>query len=321
MVEGSGLENRQACKRLVGSNPTPSAMLQLLRAKRGVYILVELDWGARCAPTTDAVDAYLSGQNRRHRERLVHATIDGRAVWIKRYDVERRAVGRLLHAAISPLMPSPVFKASRFAKPSELAKREERKIAAFAAAGFYVPHVLLRKDATLVLSHEGPSLQVQLAELRRDDTDAAAAIHDDLLCRTPQILGDVHTAGLCHGRPHTRDMSMQNDRWCFFDFEEEPEAVMPLSMAQARDVWLMFFPITHAALAPDTPARAFDAYRTAAPPEVLDNLRTLVGSFVGVLPILRAILRVRPGGDLGRLRKVTELMMRELGLRDDVTNR
>jgi hypothetical protein len=24
-VEGTGLENRQACKRLVGSNPTPSA--------------------------------------------------------------------------------------------------------------------------------------------------------------------------------------------------------------------------------------------------------------------------------------------------------
>ncbi len=26
MVEGTGLENRQACKRLVGSNPTPSAI-------------------------------------------------------------------------------------------------------------------------------------------------------------------------------------------------------------------------------------------------------------------------------------------------------
>ena len=26
-VEGTGLENRQACKRLVGSNPTPSAIL------------------------------------------------------------------------------------------------------------------------------------------------------------------------------------------------------------------------------------------------------------------------------------------------------
>ena len=26
VVEGTGLENRQACKRLVGSNPTPSAI-------------------------------------------------------------------------------------------------------------------------------------------------------------------------------------------------------------------------------------------------------------------------------------------------------
>ena len=27
-VEGTGLENRQACERLVGSNPTPSAIFQ-----------------------------------------------------------------------------------------------------------------------------------------------------------------------------------------------------------------------------------------------------------------------------------------------------
>src|SRR5438094_4232741 len=31
-VEGTGLENRQGCKPLVGSNPTPSAILAFLRA-------------------------------------------------------------------------------------------------------------------------------------------------------------------------------------------------------------------------------------------------------------------------------------------------
>ena len=30
VVEGSGLENRRACKRTVGSNPTPSASTSLL---------------------------------------------------------------------------------------------------------------------------------------------------------------------------------------------------------------------------------------------------------------------------------------------------
>ena len=29
VVEGTGLENRQACKRLVGSNPTPSAIYSI----------------------------------------------------------------------------------------------------------------------------------------------------------------------------------------------------------------------------------------------------------------------------------------------------
>ncbi|MEM7122675.1 MAG: serine/threonine protein phosphatase [Pseudomonadota bacterium] len=247
---------------------------------------------------------------------MVHTTIDGRAVWIKRYDVERQAVGRLLHAAISPLMPSPVLKASRFATPSELAKREERKIEAFTAAGFCAPQVLSRKNATLVLSHEGPSLQDELTRLRQTDDVGDKAIHDDLLCRTAGVLAEVHAAGLCHGRPHVRDMSVNDRRWCFFDFEEEPEVVMPLAMAQARDAWLLFFPITHSCLAPEAPVRAFNFYRSASPPDVLDNLKTLVNSFVRVLPLLRAILRVRPGGDLGRLRKVTELMMRELELRD-----
>ncbi len=228
MVEGSGLENRQACKRLVGSNPTPSASAAASACEAGVYILVGLDWGADCAPTTDVVDAYLMAQSGRPKARLVHATIDGRAVWIKRYDVERRTAG---------------------------------------------------------------------------------------------VLGDVHAAGLCHGRPHVRDMSVKNDRWYFFDFEEEPEAVMPLSTAQARDVWLMFCPITHSSLAPETPTRAFDCYRRAAPREVLDNLRALVDSIACVLPLLRAFLRVRPGGDLGRLRNVTALMIRELGLRGDMPNR
>ena len=321
MVEGSGLENRQACKRLVGSNPTPSASAAASACEAGVYILVGLDWSAHGAPTTDAVDAYLDAQSRRPKARLVHTTIDGRAVWIKRYDVERQAVGRLLHAAISPLMPSPVLKASRFASPSELAKREERKIEAFTSAGFWTPQVLSRKDATLVLSHEGPSLQDELAGLRQTGDAADKVVHDDLLCRTAGVLAEVHAAGLCHGRPHVRDMSVRNDRWCFFDFEEEPEGVMPLAMAQARDAWLMFFPITHSCLVPEAPVRAFDLYRRAAPPDVLDNLRTLVKSFVRILPLLRAILSVRPGGDLGRLRKVTELMMRELELRDDLPDR
>ena len=35
VVEGTGLENRQARKRLVGSNPTPSAMLKRICVAKG----------------------------------------------------------------------------------------------------------------------------------------------------------------------------------------------------------------------------------------------------------------------------------------------
>ena len=43
-VEGTGLENRQACKRLVGSNPTPSANQILDRSALWARVALPADW-------------------------------------------------------------------------------------------------------------------------------------------------------------------------------------------------------------------------------------------------------------------------------------
>jgi len=259
-------------------------------------------------PDVEEIIAYLLQLSKQPKRRVVRGVICGQTVWVKRYDRGLPPLGKVIHEAISPFLWPAVLKASPHRNARELAEREARKIAAFRAAGLNVPQVFYRKGSFIVLSHEGVSLESVLSDLRTRDPVA----HDRLLAGCVDLLARVHNAGLCHGRPHKRDIVVEGDTWSFVDFEEEPEAVMPLGAAQARDVWLLFLRIAHSALDGDTPRRAFTAYRRSASEAVLEELRTLVRIFRPLLPVLRVILRVRPGGDLDSVRIVTELIDREL---------
>lgn len=221
--------------------------------------------------------------------RIVPLIVGGRRVWVKRYDVERMPFGKVLHALASPLLP--VYLRSSLRRQSGL-ERERRKMDRFRAAGFPVAAILFADKAVLVLSDVGESAQKRLGELRSMD----AAAHDDLLVKLAQELGEAHRAGLCHGRPHPRDMFLQDERVGFLDFEEEPEAVMPLSMAQARDLWLLFLQLSSRAALPGTRMRAFAAWRAAAPAAVVPALAQLVGFFHRWM----APLRLLPENLLGK---------------------
>lgn len=221
--------------------------------------------------------------------RIVPLIVGGRRVWVKRYDVERMPFGKVLHALASPLLP--VFLRSSPRRQSGL-ERERRKMERFRSAGFPVCDILFADKAALVLSDAGESAQKRLGELRSMD----AAAHDDLLVKLAQALGEAHRAGLCHGRPHPRDMFLRDDRVGFLDFEEEPEAVMPLPMAQTRDLWLLFLQVSVRAALPGTQMRAFSAWRAAAPAAVVPALAQLVGFFHRWM----APLRLLPENMLGK---------------------
>jgi hypothetical protein len=223
--------------------------------------------------------------------RVSRATVDGRLVWIKRYDAERKSLAKRLHALVSPLLP--VFlRSSARTNAAEAVERETRKLAKFRAGGFAVADVVFANQSVLVLSDVGEVAQKTLARALAADP----ARHDDLLIDLARALGEAHRAGLCHGRPHSRDMFVREGRIGFLDFEEEPEAVMPLTMAQARDAWLLFLQISPRATLPETPARALAAYRAAAPLEVIPALRTLTNFLARAM----APLRLVPHGLLGK---------------------
>ncbi len=101
----------------------------------------------------------------------------------------------------------------------------------------------------------------------------------------------------------------------FLDFEEEPETVMSLAAAQARDVWLLFFQITAQARLPETPQQAFDAYRALAPAAVVPELRKIVGFFRFTIAPLRLFRRIHLGGDGKRLLQAMEFFDANLDVR------
>ena len=240
------------------------------------------------------------------RRRLSSAVIDGRSVWIKRFDTENVPLAKRLHGWISPLLPAAILRASPALSADGLAAREAGKAEAFQAAGFPTPAILWRSKSVLVLSEVTRIGEPLLARLRDGARDGARDGHEELLVGMADALGRAHAAGLCHGRPHPRDMFLRDDgEWGFLDFEEEPEAAMPLAAAQARDVWLMFMQIAARALGEETTARAFAAWRKQAPAQILPELRKLVGVFSLLVPGLKALRPLGLGKDGQRLLQAT----------------
>ena len=174
-------------------------------------------------------------------QRVERVALSFGAVWIKRYGTERPPVWTRAQTALARLFGQPFLRPSPTLDGKGMIAREIRRIEAFAAQGVPVPQVLYSSGSALVLSDVAPTVTARLDVLR--DTDPAA--HDALLVACAAHLGALHGKGLCHGRPHPRDFFVAGERSIgFMDFEEEPEAAMPLATAQARDLWLLFLQLT-----------------------------------------------------------------------------
>lgn len=223
---------------------------------------------------------------------------DGQAVFVKHFGREGTSLGRRLHVWLSAVLTPGIWSATPLTDARGLMERELRRNAAFRAAGIAVPDLAPAGPEALAASDAGPDAEAVLKRYKREGN---AAAHDALLVDLVASLADIHAAGLCHGRPHPRDTSPAGDGTIvWFDFEEEPEAAMPLLDAQARDLWLLFFHVCRRAIDPQTPARALQAYRAAAPAPVCERLGALLTGFAWTLVPARLLLRLHDGGDLRR---------------------
>jgi len=238
----------------------------------------------------------------RETRRVERVDLSFGAVWIKRYGTERPPVWTKAQTGLANLFRLPFLRPSPALDSKGMTAREIRRIETFAAHGIPVPQVLYASGNALVLSDVAPTVTARLDALR--DTDPVA--HDALLVRCAADLGALHGKGLCHGRPHPRDFFVAGDGIGFMDFEEEPEAAMPLADAQARDLWLLFLQLTdRARLGEATARQAYAAWRAAAPSETEAALATMIRFLAKFLSPTRLIGRVHMGSDLRRFLAAT----------------
>lgn len=241
-------------------------------------------------------------------QRVMKTMIHERIIWIKRYDVEAVPLPKRLHSKLSRFLPYAFLRSPRIEDGEGQRRRELRKMQDFASAGMYVPDMVWTQKNVLVLGDVTPTQQARLDVLRHADRQA----HDRVLIDCAVALAKAHAKGLCHGRPHPRDFFATQSETGFLDFEEEPERVMELATAQARDLWLMFFQISSQAQLPETSAQAFAAYRAEAPEGIIRELDKIVDFFRFTIRPLRFLKRFYLGGDGKRLLKAMEFFDKAL---------
>ncbi|KQW32023.1 serine/threonine protein phosphatase [Rhizobium sp. Root274] len=239
--------------------------------------------------------------------RVQRLDLKDRTVWIKRQGSKTLPPLVAMQGFFAALFRVPILKPSPQLSPEAMQAREIARIGAFADAEFPVPKIVYASQTAMVMSDVGPTIDRRMRLLRRSDPVA----HDALLIEVAEALGRVHAAGLSHGRPHVRDFFLQDGKVGFMDFEEDPASVMPLALAQARDVLLYFLVVTSRALSPETtcPA-ALNAWLIHAPEAARVELVKLTALIGRILPLARLIGRVHMGSDLRRFIMATEFLMR-----------
>ena len=238
--------------------------------------------------------------------RVERVSLSTRIVWIKRYGTEKPSVWRYLQTLLSRIVPVPFIRPCAYLAPRQMAERETRRIRLFEEQGIAVPEVLYASNGAVVLADVGLTVQQRLGQLK----DGDYASHDDLMVTCAAELGRLHAKGLCHGRPYPRDMFFADNQIGFMDFEEDPQSVMPLEVAQARDVWLLFLQIaTGARLGLQTQNRAYEAWWQEAPAPARAELRRMTCFLGGFLFLARLIGRVHMGSDLQRFIVATSFLM------------
>lgn len=219
------------------------------------------------------------------------------SVWIKRYGTETPGLWMFLQRMLAKVIPIDFLRPSPVLPAALMVEREARRIEQFSCSGFPTPRVLYRSGNILILTDSGSTIATHLKALRSNEPEA----HDALLIHCAAELGKLHAAGLCHGRPHPRDFTLQGDHIGYLDFEEEPDAVMSLAAAQARDMLLLCLQIGSLAVnGTATLSRAFEAWSAEAPASSVRYLARIAKVMRLILPLARVVRRFGNGADVQR---------------------
>lgn len=176
--------------------------------------------------------AFLRAQLPRQQGNVVPYEIDGERVWLKkagtphsiwRYRVLGLAARTLRLAALQPV-PNP--------GGQQAIATEVRRLRALHALGLRVPQVLAAEPEGFLMQNLATrGTLIDEMDAARDPQTILTIWQQGL-----QALAQVHAAGACLSQAFARNMVRCSDGVVgFLDFEEDPAAVLPLPLCQARD--------------------------------------------------------------------------------------
>jgi tRNA A-37 threonylcarbamoyl transferase component Bud32 len=213
---------------------------------------------------------------------------DGRRFWLKRVE---RLTGVMRMQKGDP--------ARAFA-----AEREGLRV--LADAGLPVAAVTQEGADWMLMPDAGPVLPAVVADAARTEADKLQAFR-----QAGRALGQLHWAGLVHGRPAVRDICWDGAEARFIDLERFRRTTRA-GVWQAAD--LVMFAQTAFTLWPDEPRwldAALASYAASAPEGAMDRVGRLVRALAPLGWLVTGLARLRPhsrelravGLTLDRLRK------------------
>ena len=232
-------------------------------------------------------------------------------VWLKKAGPRLGAWRATLLGAVASLARLEALRPVPKPGASAGIRTEARRLATLHARGLRVPAVLAVQDDALLLRHLGTpgaptkSLADELYDAARDQPAQVLPLWQQGL----QAVGLVHDAGACLSQAFARNLVRCPDGVVgYVDFEDDPEAALPLLQCQVRD--LMCYAHSSGLYLQETGhlAQARDAWQAwlAQRPEALQaQLRTGVArmGWMRRLPQDRSL-----GRDLLRARVAYDLM-------------
>lgn len=184
-------------------------------------------------------DAFLSAHLHKQNKNIQrYAHSDGRWVWIKRTGpltpLWRYRLLRVLRMLLNELVLGPVINYGG----REAIATEVRRLKDLDARGIRVPKVLASEQDGFVMSHLGlpghdvPSLGNKIRAVVPQGPQAVMPLWKQGLA----MIDQVHRSGTVLSQAFARNMVVCPDgELACVDFEDDPQAVLPLAVCQARD--------------------------------------------------------------------------------------
>ena len=166
---------------------------------------------------------------------------NGRRIWVKQAVPAKEKVWHRLQRFLANVTGIPLLRPTVSPGGKAGLVNEANTLRKLAAHGVLVPDLIGEGANWIAIGDNGGILQTRIEDDVRSGNENRVKQH---ITAAASALARLHASGVSHGAPLLRNMTIRDDGQIgFIDFEEDPNARMPLEDAQARDILLFVFSI------------------------------------------------------------------------------